>query len=133
MTHQSTFRRRPVTESGSSSISNAEILASTIRVLDYVLRLELTEARWVRVDDILAIAVEAGASGDFGTLRAATSQLRAIGPVRIIRIGGTPVGPPPVKVRERVEQVRIAVEAAGSTGDEDGKDSSDDHGPTWQQ
>jgi hypothetical protein len=39
-----------------------------ITVLDYILRLELTEARWNRVDDLLAIAVEAAAVGDVGTL-----------------------------------------------------------------
>src|ERR1700689_5507897 len=109
-----------------SSISEAEIRASKIRVLDYIQRLELTEARWSRVDNILAIAVEAAAAGDFGTLRAATSQLRAIGPVRVIRIGGTPVGPPPPKVRERIEHMRVAVETAGDTREEDGKGNDDD-------
>lgn len=107
-----------------SGISDAEIRSSAVRVLDYILRLELTEARWIRVDDILAIAAEAAAAGDFGTLRAATSQLRAIGPIRVIRIGGTPVGPPPPKVRERLELVRVAVGAVADTGEEDDGDGS---------
>ena len=111
-------------ESGSST-SDGEIRASAIRVLDYILRLELTEARWDRVDGILAIAVEAAAAHDFEALRAATSQLSAIGPVRVIRIGGTPVGPPPPKVRERVEHARVAVEVTGSTGEEEGKVNDD--------
>jgi len=102
---------------------------SEIRVLDYILRLELTEARWNRVDDILANAVQAAADGDLGTLRAAMSQLRAIGPVRVIRIGGAPVGPPPVRIRERVEQVRVVVEAASGTGEADREGGYDNHGP----
>lgn len=113
-------------------ISDAEIRTSTIRVLDYILRLELTEARWNRVDDILAIAVEAAVAGDLGTVRAATSQLRAIGPVRVIRIGSAPVGMPPLKVRERVEQVRLAFETAGDAGENDGRGSYDDHGTDWE-
>jgi hypothetical protein len=115
-----------------SSISEAEIRASTIRVLDYILRLELTEARWSRVVDILSIVVEAAAAGDFGTLRDATSQLRAIGPVRVIRIGSAPVGMPPLKVRERAEQVRAAFETASDAGEDDGKGSYEDHGTDWR-
>lgn len=109
-------------------ISDAEIRASAIRVLDYILRLELAQARWDRVDGILALAVEAAAAGDLGTLRAATSQLRAIGPVRVIRIGGTPVGPPPPKVRERVEQVRAAVGTAVGPGGDTGSDTGEESG-----
>ena len=114
-----------------STISRTEI-----RVLDYILRLELTEARWDRVDGILANAVEAAAAGDVGTLRTTMSQLRAIGPVRTIRIGGILVGPPPVKIRERVDQIRIAIETAGDIGETAGdiekadeKGSYDHHGP----
>jgi hypothetical protein len=113
-------------------ISDAEIRASTIRVLDYILRIELTEARWSRVDDILAIAVEAAVAGDLGTVRAATSQLRAIGPVRVIRIGSGPVGTPPLKVRERVEQIRVAFETAGEAGEHDGRGRCEDHGTDWE-
>jgi hypothetical protein len=104
-----------------SRISADEIRASAIRVLDYLLRLELTQARWDRVDGILAIAHEAAGAGDSGTLAAAISQLGTIGPVRVIRIGGTPVGPPPPKVRERVGRVRVAVETGGDdrNGDDD--------------
>jgi hypothetical protein len=115
-----------------SGMSDAEIRASTIRVLDYILRLELTEARWSRVDDILGIAVEAAAAGDFGTLWAATSQMRAIGPVRVIRIGSTPVGAPPLRVRERVAQVRAAIGTADDAGEADGKGNYDDHGADWR-
>jgi hypothetical protein len=96
-----------------------------LRVLDYVLRLELTDARWERVDGILAIAVEAATSGDLGGLKEATNKLRAIGPVRIIRIGGAPVGPPPPKIREQEENLRRAVRGMRSAGP-DNKDGGDD-------
>lgn len=109
--------------------SDSTISPAEVRVLDYILRLELTEARWNRVDGILANAVEAAAAGDAGTLRTTMSQLRAIGPVRVIRIGGTLVGPPPVKIRERVEQIRVAIEPAGEIETETEKGSCDHHGP----
>lgn len=98
---------------------------SVLRVLDYLLRLELTEARWERIDGILTIAAGAAAAGDISGLRAATNELRAIGPVRVIRIGGTPVGPPPVKVRERADLLRAAVTAA-SSGEAEGEKGNDD-------
>jgi hypothetical protein len=99
--------------------------ATVLRVLDYLLRLELTEARWERVDGILAIASDAAAAGDLTGLRAAANELRAIGPVRVIRIGGTPVGPPPVKVRERADLLRAVVMAA-SSGEGEGEKGNDD-------
>ena len=94
--------------------------ASILRVLDYILQLELTQARWERVNGILAIAVEAAAAGDLGGLREAMDNLRTIGPVRVIRIGGAPVGPPPPKVREREEDLRRTVKAAAGRDDKDG-------------
>jgi hypothetical protein len=105
---------------GGTSAAGTE--ASVLRVLDYILRLELTQARWERVDGILAIAVEAAAAGDLGGLRGAIDELRAVGPVRVIRIGGTPAGPPPPKVREREDDLRRTVRALRFTGrdDEDG-------------
>jgi hypothetical protein len=83
--------------------------ASIFRVLDYVLQIELTQARWERVGDILAIAIEAAAAGDLDGVLGAVNELRAIGPVRVIRIGGTQVGPPPPTVREREDVLRQAL------------------------
>jgi hypothetical protein len=102
---------------------------SVLRVLDYVLRLELTGGRWERVDGILTLAADAAAAGDLAVLQATANELRAVGPVRIIRIGGTPVGPPPVKVRERVELVRAAIMAARGAEDDDGEGNYDDQRP----
>lgn len=98
--------------------------ATARHVLAYILRLELTEARWERVDGILTIASEAAAAGELTGLRAAVNELRAVGPVRVIRIGGTPVGPPPVKVRERAELLRAALTVV--PGGEDSEEGNDD-------
>lgn len=95
---------------GSAGLPDAG--TGALRVVDYVLRLELTQARWDRVDGLLKIAAEAAAAGDAVGLRTATNDLRAVGPVRVIRIGGIPVGPPPLKIRERADQMRAAVTAA---------------------
>jgi hypothetical protein len=112
-------------DSGRGDANDLGIRAAALRVLDYLLRLELTEARWERVDGILATATEAVAAGDLAVLRAATNELRAVGPVRVIRIGGTPVGPPPLRVRERAELMRAAVMAAHDTADDDEENDDD--------
>lgn len=101
------------------------IRASALHVLDYLMRLKLTEARWERVGGILAIAADAAAAGDLGTLRSVVGELELAGPVRVIRIGGAPVGPPPPKIRERVELVRSLLEKADDAGEPDGEGSSD--------
>ena len=104
------------------NVGDPEAQASIFRVLDYILELELSQARWERVSDMLAIAIEAAAAGDLGGLRGAMSELLAVGPVRVIRISGGPVGPPPPKVRERQDALRQAVRVLPATGpgDEDG-------------
>ena len=105
---------------GSTSSSGISALVS--RVLDYLLQLELTEARWERVDGYLANAQDAAAAADLGGLRTAIDELRAIGPVRVIRIGGAPVGPPPQRVRERVDDLTRVMRDLRITagGNEDG-------------
>lgn len=102
------------------------VQATALRALDYILRIELTEARWERVDGILTIATEAARAGDLTALQAATNELRAIGPVRVIRIGGTPAGPPPVKVRERAGLMRAVVSAARTDADGDSDEEEED-------
>jgi hypothetical protein len=110
-------------ESGESAREQGTQM-SVLPVLDYILLLRLTEARWERIDGILAIALEAAVAGDLGGLHSAMSELQAVGPVRVIRIGGAPVGPPPPKVREREDELRRAVQALRASGrhDEDGDD-----------
>lgn len=107
------------------SVDGPRIRSAALQVLDDLLQLRLTEARWERVAGILGITAEAAAAGDLGTLRTAAKELQMVGPVRIIRIGSTPVGPPPVKVRERVELIRGLLESADAS-QEQGKGSADD-------
>ncbi len=113
-------------EAGGSAGEPGGARASIVRVLDYILQLELTQDRWERVHGILAIAAEAATAGDLGGLRSAMDELRAVGPVRVIRIGGAPVGPPPPKVREREDDLRQAVRALPITGRDDKDGGSDD-------
>ena len=77
------------------------------------------------MDGLLTIAVEATAVGDLGTLRTATNELEMVGPLRVRRIGGAPVGPPPVKVRERVEVMRSLLETRDGTGEPEEEGSHD--------
>jgi hypothetical protein len=88
------------------------------QVLEYILKLELAPARWERLAGLIEIAIDATEAGDLDGLRQATVELELAGPVRVIRIGDTPVVPPPPKVRERVNYLVDALRAA-DTEDED--------------
>jgi hypothetical protein len=77
------------------------IRPAAIQVLEYILRLELSPARWEQLAAIIDIAIDAEAAGDLAGLRAATVELELAGPVRVVRIGAAEAGPPPPKVRER--------------------------------
>jgi len=90
-------------------------------VLEYILRLELPEARWERLGVIIDLAIDAEAAGDLDGLAQATIELELAGPVRVIRIGpgsAQPVPPPP-KVRERANQLIESVSVKDRDKDKD--------------
>lgn len=97
----------------------AEVRAGALQVLDYILKLELTPARWDRLAGIIEVAIAAEAAADLDGLRQATAELELTGPVRVIRIGGTPVVPPPPPVRERLEVLHVALLAGSNDTDSD--------------
>jgi hypothetical protein len=99
----------------------AEIRASALAVLDYILKLELTKARWERLAAIIEVAIAAEAAGDLDGLRQATAELELAGPVRVVRIGGDPVVLPPPQVRERMDDLRDLMRNADAERDEDGE------------
>jgi hypothetical protein len=82
-----------------------QVLQDAVHVLEDLLLLELSPARWEGIAGILeALATEVAAS-DLSNLTEATIQLELAGPVRITRIGATPTEPPPPRVRERINQL----------------------------
>ncbi|MFB7943902.1 CATRA system-associated protein [Kitasatospora phosalacinea] len=66
---------------------------------------QLPAAGWQRVATALAAAAEAAAATDAEALDAALADLELAGPVRITRLGSTPVLPPPPPVRERTNHL----------------------------
>jgi hypothetical protein len=91
------------------SDTGSRIRAAANGALDYIMRLELTPARWERIAGIIDIAIEAAVAGDLDGLSEAVEELELVGPVRVVRIGGTPAAPPPSPVRERDVLLRHAL------------------------
>lgn len=98
-----------------------QIRAAVLQALDYIMQVELTEARWERVAEILVIANDAAVAGDLDGLLEAVEELRLVGPVRVIRVGGTPAVPPPRPVRERESDLRHTVAGKATPADQDKK------------
>lgn len=72
-----------------------------------ILDWQTTEAEWVEIAELLAVAATAIASGDLAALRTATVGLEALSPERITRLGDERPArtPPPKPVRERVNRL----------------------------
>jgi hypothetical protein len=83
-------------------------------VLDRVLTLSLPPAQWTRLAGIIEAAIAAEAAADLGGLREAATELELAAPVRIVRIGGELVVPPPPPVRERVEALQSSLQSGGA-------------------
>jgi hypothetical protein len=107
-----------MTEPDGSSLDRG-IRADALEVLEYILKLELTPARWERLAGLIEAAIDAEAAGDTHGLRQATVELELAGPVRVIRIGDTPAVPPPPKVRERVNYLVHELRTAGAAGEDE--------------
>ncbi len=95
---------------------------AAIEVLEYIVQLEMTPARWERLTELIDIAIQAATAGDRDGLRQATVELELAGPVRITRIGDSPSVPPPQGVRERVNHLIHALSTdADRDADDDGR------------
>jgi len=108
----------------------SETIADALDVLGDVGAWRLTEPRWVQVETILQSLATAVAAADFDGLRRATAELELIGPVRITRIGATPIVAPPRRVRDitnhLVHQLTAATgDASGRSGNDGGEGSGD--------
>jgi hypothetical protein len=84
---------------GTNPSEDFDARAEALDVVSEVLEWRLAEARWQAIQQVL-IAMEAAlAAGDLDALAAATADLELAGPLRITRIGTTPVvaAAPPVR------------------------------------
>jgi len=82
-----------------------QVLQDAVLVLEDLLLLELSSARWEGIAGILEALATEVAGGDLSNLTEATIQLELAGPVRMTRIGALPTEPPPPRVRERINQL----------------------------
>jgi hypothetical protein len=89
----------------SDAIALAEARADALDVVSDVLQWQLHEMRWQPVEQILAAIEDALTADDTAALTAATANLELAGPVRLTRIGATPIVPPPATVRARLNRL----------------------------
>jgi hypothetical protein len=90
----------------------AGIRAEALDVLSDALQWRLADVRWQAIGQMLATMDAALAADDLTALSAATADLELAGPLRITRIGATPVVPPPAPVRDRLNRL---VHSLGAT------------------
>jgi hypothetical protein len=89
------------TDSGNVFDARAEALA----VVSDALQWRLAEARWQAIKQVLIGMDAALAAGDLDALAGATADLELAGPLRITRIGATPVVPPAPPVRDLLNRL----------------------------
>lgn len=90
---------------GGASSDVADVRAEALDVVSNALRWQLADARWQAIEQVLTAMDAALAADDLAALTAATADLELAGPLRITRIGATPVVPPPPPVRDRLNRL----------------------------
>jgi hypothetical protein len=102
----------------------AEVLANTSALVGYTLRLQLTQAGWERVAEIIEAAIDAAAAGDLDGLRKATEALVLTSPARVIKPDGSPTASAGPELFERANVLIHALQsmqpASGEGAAQDG-------------
>jgi hypothetical protein len=88
-----------------NSFDTGGVRAEALDVVSDALQWRLADARWIGIERVLAAMDTAIAANDVAALATATADLELAGPVRIIRIGTVPVGPPPSAIRDRLNRL----------------------------
>jgi len=99
-----------------SGLLDDETRTDALDALGDLLHWRLAPQRWERVGQILEALARAFAEGDIDTFREATTDLELAGPVRITRIGATPLTPAPEPVRDRANHLVHAIGGVSPTG-----------------
>ncbi|HUY46730.1 MAG TPA: CATRA system-associated protein [Streptosporangiaceae bacterium] len=82
-----------------------DVRAEALDVVSDALQWRLAEARWQAIEQVLSAMDAALEADNLDALAAATADLELAGPLRITRIGATPVVPPAPPVRDRLNQL----------------------------
>jgi hypothetical protein len=119
------------TRAGPDPSIPGDVRAEALDVVQDVIQWRLAEARWSAIEQTLTAMDTACQMGDREGLEAATVHLELAGPLRIVRIGATPILPPPPPIRDRLNRLVFAL--GGTTlapqqqPSEDAGTDSDDH------
>jgi hypothetical protein len=89
----------------SDSGDGADVRAEALDVVSDALQWRLADARWQVIEQVLIAMDAALAAADLDALAAATADLELSGPLRITRIGATPVVPPTPPVRDLLNRL----------------------------
>jgi hypothetical protein len=79
--------------------------AEALDVVTDALQWRLAEPRWQAIEQVLATMDAALEAGDQQALMEATADLELAGPLRITRIGSTPVFSPSPLIRDRLNRL----------------------------
>ncbi|MEU4877112.1 CATRA system-associated protein [Streptomyces sp. NPDC021608] len=82
-----------------------ETRSDAVEVLGDLLEWQLSPGRWDRVQALVDELADILAAGDGDGVRAVTAELELSGPVRITRIGATPVIPAPPRTRDQANHL----------------------------
>jgi hypothetical protein len=85
--------------------NDVDVRAEALDVVFDALHWRLADARWQTIEQVLIAMDAALAAGDLDALAAASADLELAGPLRITRIGATPVVPPAPPVRDLLNRL----------------------------
>jgi hypothetical protein len=105
-----------------------ETRADAVAVLLDVLEWQLVPQRWKWVEQLVDSFADALAGGDVAAMREATAELELAGPVRVTRIGATPLVAVPEPMRDRAEYLVHSLGSISRPPPEGPADSSGERG-----
>jgi hypothetical protein len=85
--------------------NGAEARAQALEVVQDALQWRLAAERWRAMEQVLITLEAALRAGDSGAVAAATADLELAGPLRVTRIGATPMVPALPPVRDRLNRL----------------------------
>lgn len=102
---------------------DADLQASALATVQYVVKLKLPPARWDRVAEIIEAALAAIADDDGERLRQAAGELMLITPVRIVKGDDKPIKTADQRISERANVLigKLQPMRPPSPGKSDGK------------